>query len=124
MISKKPRIISDGCHNYDAFNSIINEIESYKFNNVYFILGGVKEKDWRKIISSLPSKYFYVITEPNIDRAKDINELYDIFKKNNLNVTTNKNINDSINYCKRKAKSNDLIFIGGSLFLISDLHEK
>tara|TARA_B110000003_G_scaffold127959_1_gene130032 strand:- start:2126 stop:3397 length:1272 start_codon:yes stop_codon:yes gene_type:complete len=124
VISEKPTIISDGCHNYDAFNSIINEIESYKFNNVYFILGGVKEKDWRKIISSLPSKYFYVITEPNIDRAKSIDEFHDIFKENNLNFTSNKNINDSINYCKSKAKSNDLIFIGGSLFLISDLHEK
>ncbi|MBV19639.1 MAG: bifunctional folylpolyglutamate synthase/dihydrofolate synthase [Cytophagia bacterium] len=124
IISKKPIIIADGCHNYDAFNSIINEIESYEFKNVYFVIGGVKEKDWKKISSSLPKKYFYVVTKPNIERSKDLNELYDIFKMNNLNVRIKKNINESINYCKRKVKSNDLIFIGGSLFLISDFNEK
>ncbi len=124
IISKKPTIITDGCHNYDAFNSIINEINSYDFKNVYFIIGGVREKDWKKIISVLPNKYYYVITEPNIERSKDIKELQDIFKKNGLTSTINKNINESVDYCRRRAKSNDLIFVGGSLFLISELNEK
>jgi len=122
--SKKPTIITDGCHNYDAFNSIINEIDSYNFRNVYFIIGGVIEKNWKKIISSLPSKYYYVITQPNIERSKDIKELEDLFRKNKLTFTINKNINDSVDYCRKRAKSNDLIFIGGSLFLISELNEK
>jgi len=124
IISEHPKIITDGCHNYNAFKTIIKEINSYNYNNVYFIIGGVKEKNWENIISVLPKSYYFVVTEPSTERSKDKNELYDILKENKLRCTIKKNINKSIDYCKKRSKTNDLIFIGGSLFLISELNEK
>jgi len=124
VISKNPTIISDGCHNYDGFNAVVKEINSFDFKTIYFIIGGVKEKDWKKIISTLPKNYNYIVTEPSIERAKDKNELCKILKQNKFNCKVFRNINESIEHCRKIAKSDDLIFIGGSLFLISDLNEK
>ena len=124
VISKNPTIISDGCHNYDGFKAVVKEINSFDFKTIYFIIGGVKEKDWEKIISTLPKNYNYIVTEPSVERAKDKNELCKMLKKNKFNCKVYRNINESIEHCRKIAQSDDLIFIGGSLFLISELNEK
>ncbi len=122
--SKKPYIISDGCHNIDGFRSIIKEINKYDFNKVFFILGGTREKDWDRISSELPTKFKYIITKPNGDRALPISILSKYLKEKKLNFVIKKNVKESINYAKLKTNKDDLIFIGGSLFLISQIDEK
>ena len=124
VISRKPLIISDGCHNMEAFSQVINEINNTFHDKVYFILGGVKDKNWNKIVAILPKSYKYIITEPSIERAISCDKLASIFKKNKLNYTIKPNLNEAISDCKALCDSNDLIFIGGSLFLISDYDEK
>ena len=44
VISRKPLIISDGCHNMEAFSQVINEINNTFHDKIYFILGGIKDK--------------------------------------------------------------------------------
>ena len=123
--SKRPLIISDGCHNIESINNIINELNSYEYVKIYFIIGGVKDKKWEKIIEILPSNFNYILAKPNNKRAIDPNELSVYFKKNQLNYIIIKEVNDAIFYCKKKVKHNkELIFIGGSFFLISDINEK
>ena len=124
VISRKPLIISDGCHNMEAFTLVINEINNTFHDKVYFILGGIKDKNWNKIAGILPKSYKYIITEPSIERAISCDQLASIFKKNKLNYTIKPNLNEAISDCKALCDSNDLIFIGGSLFLISDYDEK
>ena len=123
--SKKPLIISDGCHNIESINNIINELNSYKYEKIYFIIGGVKDKKWEKIIEILPNNFNYILSKPNNKRAIDPIQLGVYFKKNQLNYIIIKEVNNAIFYCKNKLKSNkELIFIGGSFFLISDINEK
>ena len=123
--SKNPLIISDGCHNIESINNIINELNSYKYEKIYFIIGGVKDKKWEKIIEILPNNFNYILSKPNNKRAIDPIQLGVYFKKNQLNYIIIKEVNNAIFYCKNKLKSNkELIFIGGSFFLISDINEK
>ena len=124
VISKNPYIISDGCHNLDGFKSIIKEINSLSYNKVYFIIGGIREKGWSKICSILPKKYKYILTQPSNKRSIKSSELSKHFNTNNLEYQTTNNINQAIKHCKELALKDDLIFIGGSLFLVSDRNEK
>ena len=122
--SRKPYLISDGCHNIDGFISILKEINKYNFKNIYFILGGTKEKDWYRICSELPSNFKYIITKPKGERALPIPILSKYLKKKKLNFIVKKNIKESIDFAKSKSSKDDLIFVGGSLFLISQIDEK
>ena len=124
VISRKPLIISDGCHNTEAFSQVIDEINNTFHNKVYFILGGIEDKNWNKIAEILPKSYKYIITEPSIDRAIPSDQLASIFNKNKLYYIIKPDLNEAISYCKASCNSNELIFIGGSLFLISDYNEK
>ncbi len=66
----------------------------------------------------------YILTEPNNSRALKVDNLKSIFDSYELEYVTQKTVNNAIDYAKSKSKKNDLIFVGGSLFLISDLNEK
>ena len=124
ILSKNPYIISDGCHNLDGFRAIIDELKSLSFNKIFFIVGGVKDKNWNEIIKILPNSFEYILVQPRINRSLNVEDLSEFFSREKLFYSVKKDINIAISYCKNKAQYNDLIFIGGSLFLISDINEK
>ena len=120
-----PIIISDACHNIDAFKNVLNDIKSYNFKSIYFIIGGVENKSWNNIINLLPTKIKYIISEPTNERSISSKVLSKFFNQRNLNYIVINDVNKAIEHCKKLVKEkNDLIFIGGSFFLISDIHEK
>ena len=94
------------------------------FEKVYFIIGGVKDKAWGEITRILPKEYIYLLVKPNTDRAKSTNDLKKYFIENDLKYLVKNDINNALKYCRKISNKNDLIFIGGSLFLISDYNEK
>ena len=120
ILSKKPKIICDICHNIDAFNEIINELNNMNFKNLYFIIGGVESKDWKNIIKKLPKNYFYLLCQPDIERKMNVNSLSKIFKNFNLNYKTFKSTSSAFNYSKLVVKDEDILFVGGSLFVVSE----
>ena len=123
--SMNPIIISDACHNIDAFKNILYELKSFNFKSIYFIIGGVKNKNWSNIIDILPTNIQYIISEPSNERSISSKILSKYFKQKNLNYLMINDVNNAINHCKKLVKEkNELIFIGGSFFLISDIHEK
>ena len=123
ILSKKPKIICDICHNIDAFNEITNELNNMNFKNLYFIIGGVESKDWKNIIKKLPKNYFYLLCQPDIERKMNVNSLSKIFKNFNLNYKTFKSTSSAFNYSKLVVKNEDILFVGGSLFVVSEFFQ-
>ena len=56
-----------------------------------------------------------------MSRARDIKEVKNIFKSNNRNGDHFKSINEAINHVKNISDNNDIIFVGGSTFVVSEL---
>ena len=110
-------MIVDGCHNKPSIESIIDEINQHKFSKVFFVLGGTKEKNWNEICKILPNNFFYVVTKPNNDRAYSLTKFKKHFDSNNLKYVSFNSLDKSLEYCKLNYSSNNLIFIGGSLFM-------
>ena len=80
--------------------------------------------DLKKISKIFPedSKYYFV--QSKVGRARDAKEVRDIFKLNNRCGDYYKSIENTINYVKGVSKENDIIFIGGSTFVVSEIFEK
>ena len=124
ILSEKPKVICDICHNIDAFNEIIAELNKMNFKKVYFIVGGVNSKDWENIIKILPKNYYYLLCQPNIERKMNVSLLSKIFRYHNLNHKNFKSTSLAFNYINSIAKKNDLIFVGGSLFVVSEFFQE
>ena len=124
ILSEKPKVICDICHNIDAFNEIIAELNKMNFKKVYFIVGGVNSKDWENIIKILPKNYYYLLCQPNIERKMNVSLLSKIFRYHNLNHKNFKSTSLAFNYINSIDKKDDLMFVGGSLFVVSEFFQE
>ena len=124
VIQKKPMIICDTAHNEAALDDVISQLTDMDYSDLHFIIGFSNDKDLEKISKLFPedSKYYFV--QSKVGRARDAKQVRDIFKLNNRNGDYYKSIENTIRYVKGISKENDIIFIGGSTFVVSEIFDK
>ena len=124
FIQRKPMIICDTAHNEAALREVISQLMDMEYSDLHFIIGFSNDKNLKKISKIFPedSKYYFV--QSKVGRARDAKEVRDIFKLNNRCGDYYKSIENTINYVKGVSKENDIIFIGGSTFVVSEIFEK
>ena len=124
VIQRKPMIICDTAHNEAALREVISQLMDMEYSDLHFIIGFSNDKNLKKISKIFPedSKYYFV--QSKVGRARDAKEVRDIFKLNNRYGDYYKSIENTIKYVKGVSKENDIIFIGGSTFVVSEIFDK
>jgi dihydrofolate synthase/folylpolyglutamate synthase len=121
IISKNPHIICDTGHNQDGIKNITRQLKKINFNNLHFIFGTVKDKNITEIIKLLPKEAMYYFCAANIDRAFNASKLKDISLELNLQGNAYNSVKDAYNNAISNYKKDDLIFIGGSTFVVAEI---
>ena len=124
VIQRKPMIICDTAHNEAALGEVISQLMDMEYSDLHFIIGFSNDKNLKKISKIFPedSKYYFV--QSKVGRARDAKEVRDIFKLKNRCGDYYKSIENTIKYVKGVSKENDIIFIGGSTFVVSEILDK
>ncbi len=86
------------------------------------IIGMVKDKDHGAVFNLLPKEAHYIFCQANIPRAMDAHQLAKEAKAFGLTGDVVPNVNDALNMALQKAKPDDLIFVGGSTFVVAELN--
>ena len=121
VLSRKPLVICDIGHNEDGIKAIFNQIRHTPHKNLHVIFGLVNDKDLDKILNLLPKYAKYYFCRPNIARALDENSLQTLATKKEIKGKAYSNIQKALSEALRTAKMEDLIFIGGSTFIVSEV---
>ena len=121
VIQNKPLIISDTAHNTAALKEVISQLLILDYSLLYFIIGFSDDKDLDKISKIFPEKAEYYFVKPKVVRGRDSQEVKQIFQSNNRFGTIQNSVNEALNNIKKSCSDNDVIFIGGSTFLISEI---
>ena len=124
VIQRKPMIICDTAHNEAALGEVISQLMDMEYSDLHFIIGFSNDKNLKKISKIFPedSKYYFV--QSKVGRARDAKEVRDIFKLNNRCGDYYRSVKNTIQYVKGVSKENDIIFIGGSTFVVSEIYDK
>lgn len=123
IIGNNPLIICDVAHNKEALSIIINDLISIKCNKIHFVLGFVNDKNLDSIINLFPESSEYYFTKPNVERGLDELELKNLFKSKNRIGKSFKKVNEAIKFAISKHIENDIIFVGGSTFVVAEAIE-
>lgn len=119
-LADKPLIVADTGHNEDGIRQVVENIQNLQFDALHVVLGTVNDKDISKILSLLPKKASYYFVKANLPRALDENELLKQAAAHKLIGKAYKTVEEGIKAAKKAAKKTDLIFIGGSTFVVGD----
>jgi dihydrofolate synthase/folylpolyglutamate synthase len=122
ILGYHPLTICDTGHNEDGFRLIIEQIIEQKFNNLFMVIGMVNDKDVSKVLSMLPKNAWYIFCQATIPRAMDAEELSKKAFEAGLNGEIVKDVNQAIEKAKKSASKEDLIFIGGSTFVVAEIN--
>ena len=121
VIQDNPTIICDTAHNEAAISEVISQILSLEYSTLHFVLGFSNDKDLEKIskIFPLDSKYYFV--KPNIQRSIAADEVRKIFKSNKRYGECFESTKTAITFLKKTCSKDDIIFIGGSTFVVAEI---
>lgn len=120
-ISESPLVICDVGHNKAGIAFIIDQLKEYSFEKLHMVIGVVNDKDVSGILELLPKKAIYYFCKANIPRAMDAKELQLLAKKHGLSGEYYRSVKDAISEAKARSAINDLIFIGGSTFVVAEI---
>ena len=121
ILNDSPKVICDVGHNLEAFQEIIANLNSLRFNNLKLVLGFVKGKDFEKIINILPKNAQYFFCKPDIKRGLSLESLASYGSASKLKYSLHANVLDAYNSALLNSNDQDLIFIGGSNFTVSEI---
>lgn len=123
ILGYKPLMICDTGHNEHAFEITINRLKRESHNRLIFILGFVKDKDTSRIQELIPENSMVYLCEFDSPRARKTKELEDLAFVNTKNISIYTNVNLAIEKARGEASENDIIFIGGSTYLVAEINE-
>lgn len=121
IMKNKPLIICDIAHNEDGIREILKNIEVESFDKLHMVIGMVKDKDSNKVLSILPKNASYYFCNPNIPRAKPAEELRAEALKHSLKGNSFETVAAALKEAEKRAGENDLIFVGGSTFVVAEI---
>jgi dihydrofolate synthase/folylpolyglutamate synthase len=122
QLSNNPKIICDTGHNVEGIKWISNQLFEESYETLHMVIGMVNDKDPEVILELFPNKAQYYFCESSIPRKLPLEKLVDAAKNTGITSSGNFNlVSDAYNFALSKAKEKDLIFIGGSTFVVADL---
>lgn len=120
-ISDNPLVFCDTGHNEDGIMEVLKQINNISFQKLHIVLGMVNDKDIKKIMAMLPADATYYFCKADISRALDDTELMNAAGSYGLKGKTYGSVQNAYKAAKASAGENDLIFIGGSNFVVAEV---
>ncbi|WCO01017.1 bifunctional folylpolyglutamate synthase/dihydrofolate synthase [Psychroserpens ponticola] len=121
ILQELPKIICDTAHNKEGLSFVVKQLEDEAFKALHIVFGVVNDKDLDLILPLLPKYAAYYFCKPNIPRGMDENLLKDKFLKNGCVGESYSAVNEALNSALLKAKTEDLIYVGGSTFVVAEI---
>ena len=120
VMDKDPLVICDTGHNKDGLEYVADQLKTCKANNLHMVVGFVNDKDLTSILPLLPADAFYYFTRSSVPRALDPVLLKQQAIPYGLKGAVFENVTSAVMAARKNASRDDLIFIGGSTFVVAD----
>ena len=113
-------VICDAGHNTGGWEYISKQLNKFKDGDIHIIFGMVNDKDIESVMAMMPENAHYYFTKPDSKRALNEHKIKEIAGRYGLDGDCFATIKDAYHTARNTAKENDMIFIGGSCYIISD----
>jgi len=121
VLSSNPQIICDTAHNEDGIKEIAKQFSNSKYKQLHIVFGTVNDKNLDTILPYLPIDAKYYFCNANIVRAMNAEDLKQKAAKHQLKGKIFPSVKEALTCAKDNANPKDLIFVGGSTFVVAEV---
>ncbi|MGD1945065.1 MAG: bifunctional folylpolyglutamate synthase/dihydrofolate synthase [Croceivirga sp.] len=121
IIRTKPKVICDTAHNKEGLGIVLRQLKKQQYKELHLVLGFVNDKNVSELLSLFPKKGKYYFVRPRVPRGMDTSKLKKLAKENGLTGKKYDTVKKGLDKAISKATSQDLIYVGGSTFVVAEL---
>ena len=125
QLAQSPLTICDTGHNQAGLQYNLKQLDhliAVRTNaKLHIVMGFVADKDIEHIIQLFPKNATYYISNAQIPRALPVDQLAEKCSSIGLEFTKYSTVESAYIAAKNAASDNDIIYIGGSTFVVADL---
>ncbi len=120
ILKESPLVVCDTGHNVDGLTWVVRQINRCAYEKLHMVIGFVNDKDVSGMLQLLPGNATYYFTKASIPRALDEQSLMKFAGGYGLSGTCYPGVNEAIDAALRNAGPGDMVFIGGSTFIVAE----
>ncbi|MDY3979449.1 MAG: folylpolyglutamate synthase/dihydrofolate synthase family protein [Tidjanibacter sp.] len=120
-IGERPLTICDAGHNAHAIKYIAGQLADLHPAALHIVWGMVADKDVDAVARLMPREAHYYFTAASVRRAMPAAELAARFAASGLHGEVVEGVGQAVERARAAAAPDDVIFIGGSCFVVADL---
>ena len=117
-----PRIVCDTGHNIGGWQHLGQQLndESARNQTLHLVVGMVNDKDINGVLALMPKQAHYYFTQAAIERAMPADAFAALAHQHGLQGDSYPTVEAALRAAQAAAAPTDLIFIGGSTFIVAD----
>lgn len=120
-LNENPLIICDTGHNVGGMQYITEQLKATPHRELHIIIGMVSDKDITTVLSMLPKEAHYYFTQASVKRAMPAKQFAIKARNAGLHGEEYQNVATAYEAALKNLKKGDLLFIGGSSFIVADM---
>jgi len=121
ILQTNPMVICDTAHNKEGLRYVFDQLKEEKYDKLHIVFGVVSDKDLGSILPLFPKTATYYFCKPNIPRGMDQFELQRRCLDSGLLGESYDSVKAAFDSALKNSTKNDLIFIGGSNFVVAEV---
>ena len=121
LLNKSPKVICDTAHNIEGLSLVLNQLKKEDFDQLHIVLGVVADKNLDAILPLFPKNAIYYFCKPAVIRGLAVAKLQQKARAYELIGASYVTVSEAYKIAMTAAKTKDLIFIGGSTFVVAEI---
>ncbi|WP_088842123.1 bifunctional folylpolyglutamate synthase/dihydrofolate synthase [Hymenobacter gelipurpurascens] len=123
ILGRRPLVVCDTGHNEAGLRFVTEQLARLPYNRLHFVLGVVNDKDVTKMLGLLPREATYYFCQASIPRALPATELAERAAGLGLLGQVYGPVVAAVAAARAAAAADDVVFIGGSTFVVAEIEE-
>jgi dihydrofolate synthase / folylpolyglutamate synthase len=120
VLGYNPLTICDTGHNKEGLEYVLNQVKRIPKTGLHMVIGFVNDKDLSLVLPLFPTDAVYYFTRASVPRALDQNILMKKAGEYGLRGNSFPDVKTAMKAAVEIASVTDVIFIGGSTFIVAD----
>lgn len=120
LLGANPKIVADTAHNEAGIREVVAQLRQTPFRQLHMVIGMVNDKDIGAVLALLPREANYYFTNASLPRALPALQLMQMAAYFDLKGSAFPTVAEAVKQAKFNAGIEDLIFIGGSTFVVAE----
>ncbi len=123
QFSDNPLTICDTAHNKAGLDMVFDQLNAMSMKK-HVVLGFVNDKKIDEVLQELPTNSAFYFVKPSIHRGRDPKEYEEELKNAKIPYQIFSSVQEGYEAALQHVKNDEMIFIGGSNFVVGDFLEK